>query len=285
MLYLLLSIVCGTSIVLLFKVVDIRKIDKLEVITLNYLTAFAAGMVLVFASGRELSIPSAGWLWSALLIGILFVIMFFVLGIAVARTGVGVSSVAAKMSVVLPILFSIIAFGEQVGMVKVIGIAMALISLALVVYRNESPKGKTSILFPIILFAGMGIVDSSVKLAQELYVSHDDLIRFSTLLFGVSSLVSTSSLFLIRKKRITIRPDLLLTGLALGLVNMGSLYFMIMALESGFRDSSLIFGINNIGIVGFSFIIGAIIFKERSTLLNKVGLILALISIYLLFSA
>lgn len=285
MLYLLLSIVCGTSIVLLFKVVDIRKIDKLEVITLNYLTAFAAGMVLVFASGRELSIPSAGWLWSALLIGILFVIMFFVLGIAVARTGVGVSSVAAKMSVVLPILFSIIAFGEQVGMVKVIGIAMALISLALVVYRNESPKGKTSILFPIILFAGMGIVDSSVKLAQELYVSHDDLIPFSTLLFGVSSLVSIASLFLIRKRRITFRPDLVLTGIALGLVNMGSLYFMVMALESGFLDSSLIFGINNIGIVVFSFIIGAIIFKERSTLLNKVGLILALISIYLLFSA
>ena len=78
------------------------------------------------------------------------------------------------------------------------------------------------------------------------------------------------------------KPDLILTGFILGLVNFGSLYGIIMALDSKVFDSSIVFGINNIGIVLLSVAFALLIFKERISSKNKIGIVLSLISIIIL---
>jgi uncharacterized membrane protein len=71
-------------------------------------------------------------------------------------------------------------------------------------------------------------------------------------------------------------------GVVLGLVNFGSLYGLIRALDSGVFDSSIIFGINNMGIVLLSVIIAMMIFSEKLTIINKIGVILSLVAIIIL---
>jgi multidrug transporter EmrE-like cation transporter len=56
-----------------------------------------------------------------------------------------------------------------------------------------------------------------------------------------------------------------------------------MALGSPHIASSVVFGINNIGIVLMSVIAGMVLFGERLSMLNKVGIAAAVISIVILF--
>lgn len=69
--------------------------------------------------------------------------------------------------------------------------------------------------------------------------------------------------------------------------NYGSLYFLIRALnfkdQLGDKiDGSIVFGINNLGIIALSVIIGLLVFKEKFLKINWVGIILSCIAIYIL---
>jgi len=68
----------------------------------------------------------------------------------------------------------------------------------------------------------------------------------------------------------------------LGLVNFGSLYFIINALNTSKLNSSLVFALINISIVCLSAIIGILYFKEKLNKLNITGIILAILSLFLL---
>ena len=74
-------------------------------------------------------------------------------------------------------------------------------------------------------------------------------------------------------------------GIILGCVNFGSIYFLINALNSGIFDSSILFGVNNVGIVGLSVIIGLLIFREKITKINWIGIILSFFAIIILIYA
>ncbi len=66
--------------------------------------------------------------------------------------------------------------------------------------------------------------------------------------------------------------DRFIGGLLLGIANYGSLYFLIKTLNSMAFDSSVVFCIINTGIVFLNVCIGIFIFRERITLLNKIGI-------------
>jgi len=68
----------------------------------------------------------------------------------------------------------------------------------------------------------------------------------------------------------------------LGLANFSALFFFIKALTSNVFDTSIIFGVNNVSILLLTGLAGIIAYKERVTLLNKTGLLLAIISIVIL---
>jgi len=87
-----------------------------------------------------------------------------------------------------------------------------------------------------------------------------------------------------RKKPVAgyFKTDVLVTGSILGIINFGSLYGIVMALESKVFDSSIIFGVNNIGIVVLSVLLALVLFKEKLSSRNKLGIVLSVITIVLL---
>ena len=76
----------------------------------------------------------------------------------------------------------------------------------------------------------------------------------------------------------------IIAGVALGVPNYFSIYFLIQALRGNGLESSTVFTINNVAIVMFSTILGIVIFKEKLIPKNWLGVALAIISIILVAS-
>jgi drug/metabolite transporter (DMT)-like permease len=221
----------------------------------------------------------------------MFIVMFYAIGKSTQEAGVAVTTVAVKMSVIFPIAFSIwYDTNDTLTPVKITGILLALLSVYLTVYRKTDRTFDFKVvLLPVFLFIGMGIVDSFVKFAQSAYINGELAPAFSSVVFACSLVVGLVILPFNKPaiKSIT-KPKTWLLGALLGLANFGSMYFLLLALNhidiaTGQQAmGSVIFGINNIGIVMLSVIIGFLAYRERPKPINWIGIGLSIISIFLL---
>ncbi len=283
MIFLILSIISTTLIMVIFKITGRNSKGNFTLILFNYITAALLGYLLGGLPGKE--VLHASWLPMAVIIGILFITLFFVIAGSTQRSGIAPTSVASKMSVAIPITFSIIYFNESVTLLKISGILIALVSVFLSIYRKEKSKGSgaTVHLLPAILFFGAGLIDSLIKFSQGTVINEKDPLLFSSVLFTVSSLCGIIYLlFRISKWNGIFIPSSILPGILLGIVNFGSLYGIINALEKAPFDSSVVFGINNVGIVLLSVLTASIVFREQLSTINKIGIILSMIAIFIL---
>ena len=287
MIYLLLCIICSTSIIILFKYFGRFEINNFNAIIINYLTAALLGLTISFNSLRNTNVFIQSWFPLAVLIGILFVVMFYMIALTTQKAGISVSSVASKMSVIVPMLFSMLYYQEQINNYKISGMVLAVIAVVLTAIRKNNHFRNTKYLFlPFILFFGMGIVDSLVKFSQHEYLREQSLPVFSTLLFTISAI--TGIIIRLLKKspnHSAINIKVVTGGMLLGIANYGSLYFLVHALNSNFVDSSIIFGLNSVGIVLLSVSLAIILFKEKLSFINWTGIVLSIITIFVLTRA
>lgn len=284
MIYLLLSILSSSVIFTTFKITERFKTNLVKLITVNYLVAALLGFSF---NHNPLSVSDAltsKWLPFALLIGFSFILMFFLIGYSTRLSGVAVTTIAGKMSMVIPILFSILYFSEKTTILKVSGLVLATVAVFLTSYRPVN-KAKNLILFilPIAIFLGSGITDSIVKYAQNYFVPNSMSLLFPAMVFLTALLLGLLFILINPKsisKSFTIAE--LIGGTILGIANFGSLYFFILALNNSKLDSSIVFGLNNICIVLFSILIGSIMFKEKLSRVNFSGVLMAVIAILIL---
>ena len=283
MIYLLLSVFFSTSLFVIFKYFDIYKIDTLKAIVVNYIVAFILGFVLAEESITFANIPDQPWFFGALVLGLLFVSIFFVMALTAQRNGVSVVSVAGKMSVVIPIIFGVILYNESLSTIKIIGIILAIVAVYLASVKNNLEKHKKAgLLLPVILFLGSGAIDTTLKYVEINFVSENEVSIFSGSLFGFAGVFGL--IFLLFKtiqKREVFGVKNLIAGIVLGIPNYYSIVFLIKALQTKGIESSTLFTINNVGIVVVSTLVGLLIFKESFSLKNKIGIALAVIGIVL----
>lgn len=287
MLYLILCIISTTSIMIVFKMLERLKVSIIDAIVINYFTASLLGFIVV---GRSVVNPfEADWFRISLIMGFVFVFMFNVIGYSTKIAGITVTSLTTKLSVVIPVIFSIIVFNEEVTVYKIAGMILALSAIVMIVYKPIDASGtkvgsREVIWVPVILFFGAGMIDSFIKYSQEVYVPDDETLVFSATTFMVAAFTSVGFRVVGKfEKHENKWHRLLPAGIALGIVNFGSLFFLVMALGSEKIASSVVFGINNIGIVLLSVIAGMILFGEKLSLINKAGIFIAIIAIIILF--
>ncbi|MDA3780519.1 MAG: hypothetical protein PF487_09935 [Bacteroidales bacterium] len=216
--------------------------------------------------------------------------MFVIIAKSSQVVGIAVTTVSNKMSVIIPIIFSIIIDPFDIlTNIKLFGIILAVISVFLIIYRKRKVDfNAKNIYLPIILFLGMGIIDSLVKYSQQNYVDDNNLALFTVVLFAIAAIAGFITKIIRKtsfKKLLNLKT--LLWGLLLGISNYGSIYFIIKALNykdnfGNTFDGSIVFGVNNIGIVSLSVLIGLIVFKEKLTKINLIGIFISLLAIYVL---
>ncbi len=290
MIYLILSIFSSTLIYIIFKYIDKFKISTFDIIIINYITASVLGILLSDLNQINISVFNNDWIYYSIIIGVLYIIMFAIIARSSQVVGIAVTTVSNKMSVIIPILVSILIDPLDVlTNLKVVGIFLALIAVFLTIYRERKidfhPR---DIYLPIILFLGMGLVDSLVKFAQHYYVDDSNLAIFTVVLFVMAAITGLiTKIFRRSSFGDLIRPKTVLWGMALGICNYGSLYFLIRALNHKTNalntfDGSIVFGVNNLGVIALSVLFGLIVFKEKLLKINWIGIIISFIAIYIL---
>ena len=285
MIFLALSIIASTLIFVIFRLFASYNINTLQAIVVNYFVACICG-VIGYQNSIELSaIPQYNWFYYTLALGALFIIVFNLMAITTQHNGLSVVSVATKMALVIPIAFGLWYYKEPLGTSKAAGIVLALIAVYLVAVKKDSSiiLQKKNLVFPVLVFLGSGLIDTSLNFLQNDFITDKSLIPlFSSTIFLTAGVIGIMVLLAQKIKGVLVLEfKNIIAGIVLGIPNYFSIYFLVKALRSDLFDSSGIFTINNVGIVIISTLLGIVFFKEQLSIKNWIGITLAVISIAL----
>jgi len=278
---LFLSILASTGLFVIFKYFQRHSINTLHAIVINYFTAASVGYLTHSGDVTIQGHLNAPWITGVFILGFLFISVFNVMGLTSQRHGLSVASVAGKMSVIIPILFSVFFYRESLSIFQILGIVLALVSVYLTATKAEgSYIVSHNLLLPILLFVGSGVIDTFLKYLETTTVSENDVAVFSAAIFlwaGVLGLVL--SLFLSKNHKFSINLKTVLGGITLGVVNYFSLFYLIRAFQYRGMESAAVFTINNVGIVGLTTVLGLALFQEKLSRSNWTGIVLAALAI------
>jgi drug/metabolite transporter (DMT)-like permease len=176
-------------------------------------------------------------------------------------------------------------YDEQLQGIDLLGIGLAIIAVVMSVYKGEKgiQLSPMRIVLPLILFIGSGVVDSSIKYAQHTVLTDESSVRFTSSVFLFAGFYGTIVLLIrnISQKRSLSYRDVL-GGIGLGIPNFGSIYFLILVLSLPNWPSSQLFPLNHVGVVLASAITGVLLFREKLNKFNRIGLVLAIIAIFII---
>lgn len=278
-----LSILTSSMLMILFKYFGKLNVNTFQSITVNYVVAASLGFMMSGTVPHP-SLVNESWAGFAGLLGIMFILMFYVMAISSQKVGVAITTVANKMSLAIPVVAGILLYGEGLTWLKALGVLGALVAVALVVKPSGGIQLDKKFLFlPVIIFFGSGTLDSIFKYCETHYVDAEQVSTFSATLFAVSAVIGLITMVfrkLIQGKTLEIKS--IVAGFALGIPNYFSIHYLILSLQIPSLESTMVFPINNVGIVVFSTVSAIILFKEHLSKLNWIGIILALLSIVLI---
>ncbi len=292
MLYLFLSILCSTIILLLFKAFDKWSINTLVAIVVNYWVCVLIG-ILLSANSLQVGLNFSDYSWwgYAFFLGSIFVGAFYAVAYTTQQHGVVVTGIASKMSMVLPVAAAFYLYDDTLSMYKLFGLLLAICAIILTSLPSAASLNKDIrlsnlrfLFFPFLLFLIGGTIEIIFKHVQVHHL-HTDIehILFSLVLFGVAAVLG--SLFLlfsaVRWGKAFNKNDLI-AGILLGIPNFFSIYFLLQALEKSGLQSSVLFPVNNIGIVSLSILLAYLLYNERLRAINWLGIACALLAIVLI---
>lgn len=284
MIYLALSVVASTLIFVNFKLFARFKINILHAIVVNYITASVCGLFSFSGQVNISEFPQYSWFYYTVLLGTFFIGVFNLMAITTQRSGLSVVSVATKMSLVIPIIFGLLYYNESLGILKFAGILLALLSVYLTSIKSKDGLTieRRNLIFPLLVFIGSGIIDTSIKFLEDTYVAENEVPIFSAVAFGAAASIGLILLTIqVFRGRFKFEFKNIIGGIFLGIPNYFSIYFLVKALRSGILESSGIFTVNNVSVVMISTLVGVLIFEEKLLPKNWIGVALALISIIL----
>jgi drug/metabolite transporter (DMT)-like permease len=284
MIYLFLSILMSSLINVIFRIFNRFDIDNQQAITFNYITCVFTGLI---ADQQNISLvgiqPTDSWFWISILLGFMFPIVFIGMAITARKDGISVAAVASKMGVVFPVVFASIYLGEKLPPLLILGIILSIVSVFLTSRKNLKVGALTLTLIPILVFIGSGTIDTTLKLIEIRLTSGVSESMPVMLIFASAGFFGLCIWFyrLVTKKS---KWDVkhLIAGIVLGIPNYFSIYFLFMALRSDLLQTAQIFPVNNVGIVLLSTLLSLVLFKEKLSRINILGLGTAVIAILLI---
>lgn len=290
MIYLIGSIVLTSWLTLAFKVVQRWRVDTFQAIVFNYLACVVTGSMVhgsFLNYGEITTMPWFGW---ACLMGAVFIGLYNIIGVTTQRIGVAVASVANKLSLVIPFGFSLVLYNEKNTWLKMAGVIIALVAVVLTCYPQKPEQGTASkkrerwlYLLPVVIFICSGLLDTMIKYVEQGYLNDANKDKYLITAFSVAALIGVVTLIIkliAGKTKLTLKG--VLAGIMIGVPNYFSIWCLLQVLKQYAGNSSAIIPINNMGIVLFSAVMAWLMFKEKLSVINWIGILLAMGSIALI---
>ena len=285
MIALALSIAASSVLLVIFKYFGRFKVDTFQAITVNYVVAASLGFLLAPAAYSPAELLAKPWAISAIIIGCLFLSMFYVMAISSQKVGVAISSVANKMSFIIPVVAAVLLYNETLSGLRIVGVLGALFAVGMVTFPKQGVDIERKYLaLPLIIFFGSGLLDTIFNYVKNNQLGANEVEVFCASLFFVSAVLGCSIVLGMRLfKGKTLATKSIVAGLALGIPNYFSIHFLLLGLKG--MPGSEFFPINNTGIVLLSTLLAIVLFSEKLSKLNWAGIVLALFSIILIAAA
>lgn len=286
MIYLLLCILANVGIFLCFRLFKTYGLNTFQAIVFNYITCVITGVLFQNTLKADYISFKEEWVWMALVLGAIFIGTFYMMALTTQRFSMTVSSIASKMSLVIPVMVSLFLLqieSKDYSGFNYLGILLAfpailLSSLSKKSSGNMSIRG-SSILLPIGVFVFGGVIDTSINVANYYFLTTETEPLFPIVIFSSASVIGVLTI-IYRKDRIQLKN--VIGGMSLGVINYFSIYCLIKALSANQNDGALVYPMLNIGIIIISFLISVLMFKEQTSKLNKLGIGMAVVAIVLL---
>jgi drug/metabolite transporter (DMT)-like permease len=286
MIFLLLAIFGSGLIPVLFRAFDGWRVNLFWAIPINYLTCALVGRLWAGQSLDLTRLPSQPWVELALLQGVILAVNFFLLAYTAQRAGVAVAALASRLSVAIPAVLAFLLYGDSLNVVKVVGLAAALMALYLCTApdgRLPSDRSLSIKLLPPLLFLAFGCYFTIIKYAQVHYLNESTYHPY--VMAGFLFAFLTSVIIGAARKLLVVRHFRIghaLAGVLLGAVNYIAVYALIKMLALAGWQSSQLYPVYSVGVVGVSTLLAIILFGERLSRMRAVGLFVGLVSVALL---
>ncbi|MDP3680011.1 MAG: EamA family transporter [Flavobacterium sp.] len=278
MLFLILSIICSVTVGVIFKVARKYTISHTQIVAWNYV--FAGTLCYLSFSPDLNTVESTAPWWLYITIGVLLPSIFLFLAASIKHMGIVKTDAAQRLSLFIPILAAWLLFKEEFNMLKISALVLAIPALLLILTKNtENTKNKWG--YPAVVLIGFGVIDILFKQIAT-YTS----LPYTTSLFvilGIAMCIMfTVVAYEVIFKKVTLNIHNILFGGLVGIFNFGNILFYLKAHQEFSKNPSTVFAGMNMGVIIIGSLVGVLIFKEKLSKMNFIGLFLALIAIVLI---
>lgn len=287
MIYLFLTILCTSALLILFRLYANLKIDLFQTIVWNYVICTGTGVFQQYEFlNEQLYVKHMETVLAASMLGSCFLPIFFLAATSTRLAGLTPTTMANKLSMVIPAGFAII-----IGLADFTWLQSAAIFVGILAVffssQTQSTTGDPSTsksYLPWLVFVTAGLLDLGIMFVNNRIVSEESLGLFSIHTFCASACWgSITMIALLLLKKITFQPKAILSGIALGIPNYFSIYFLLKTLNHFHHDGSFVFPALNLSVILFTAVFSLRVFKEKFTPKLIIGLVLAVASIALLY--
>lgn len=283
--YLVLAISASVLVSIFLKMARSRGIDVAQAILINYITAIILCIYLLKPSFDVSQIMANGaFIFVAL--GVLLPSVFIIMAKAVQMVGIAKSDVAQRLALFLPILASFTIFGEDLTLAKGAGLILAFSSLIALTYKpvhhtdvkvSDTTDFKRAAAILGGVWLGYGVIDILFKQMAKLGSAFPDTLFVSFVLAFVLLFIY------LMMNRTKWQPQSLASGVLLGALNFANILFYIKAHQVYKDDPTLVFAGMNIGVICLGAVVGLVIFREKISKINGLGILLGVLAVWCLF--
>lgn len=283
--YLVLAISASVLVSIFLKMARSRGIDVAQAILINYITAIILCIYLLKPSFDVSQIMANGaFIFVAL--GVLLPSVFIIMAKAVQMVGIAKSDVAQRLALFLPILASFTIFGEDLTLAKGTGLILAFSSLIALTYKpvhhtdvkaSDTTDFKRAAAILGGVWLGYGVIDILFKQMAKLGSAFPDTLLVSFVLAFVLLFIY------LMMNRTKWQPKSLASGVLLGALNFANILFYIKAHQVYKDDPTLVFAGMNIGVICLGAVVGLVIFREKISKINGLGILLGVLAVWCLF--
>jgi len=279
MVFTILCIFCTTLLGILFRFSSAFNVRTSAIILVNYITCFIIG--LIWNGNKMLHQFSIEWIPWILGLGLLFILGFNAFANAIRSSGLPIAALFQKMSIVITVLAALL-LGDPINTIQLVGWTTGILAIVLVYATNTesaiSPFNFKTLIATLIISSaieiGFLLLSKASFLNPEFHTLFPGYLFLSAALFGIAA-------FSISNQRIRISKPEISFGIALGLPNFFSIFFMLKALKMEWSGVAF-FPVLNCSVIIASALSGYCLFKDSLTSKLIIAILLSTISILLI---
>ena len=281
MVYLVAAILCSFSLAIIIKINEKRNADRLLVLGSSYVVSAILSWSVVIYQGH-LHISSST-LFLGMGGGLFWSFSFFIFMWGVNRYGISITGAIARLSLSVPVMIALIFLGEALSLSLAAGLAATFLAFLLISPISSNKLSRFNMgaiwFFPLMVLC-LGMSDFWMNLFKIVGEAEENFF-FISLLFSFAAVFCGIVMF-VKKTRFTV--DGIKRGILLGIPNFGSAIFLLESLKhpAFVGQSAIVYSIYSSSVLVLTFSAGAIIWKERVSMANIFGVIVAIVAIVLL---